>query len=140
MQTKGASLSERINISSGAKWEDIVGYSRAVRVGNVIEVAGTTAVDENGKVVGADDPYAQARFIFTKIEKALQQAGAGLHHVVRTRMFVTDISRWEEIGRAHGECFRAIKPVATMVEVKALISPELLVEIEVTAMVPGSPR
>jgi enamine deaminase RidA (YjgF/YER057c/UK114 family) len=109
-------------------------------VGNIIEVAGTTAVDENGEVVGAGDPYTQTRFIFTKIEKALQQAGAGLYHVVRTRMFVTDISRWEEIGRAHGECFRPIKPVATMVEVRALISPELLVEIEVTAMVPGSPR
>jgi enamine deaminase RidA (YjgF/YER057c/UK114 family) len=130
-------MSERVNISSGAKWEDIVGYSRAVKVGNVIEVAGTTAVDENGSVIGPGDPYAQARFIFTKIEKALQQAGASLRDVVRTRMFVTDISRWEEIGRAHGEFFRDVKPAATMVEVKALISSDLLVEIEATAMVSG---
>jgi enamine deaminase RidA (YjgF/YER057c/UK114 family) len=130
-------MSERVNISSSAKWEDIVGYSRAVKVGNVIEVAGTTAVDENGSVIGPGDPYAQARFIFTKIEKALQQAGASLRDVVRTRMFVTDISRWEEIGRAHGEFFRDVKPAATMVEVKALISSDLLVEIEATAMVSG---
>lgn len=125
---------KRINISSGAKWEDIVGYSRAVRIGNIIEVAGTTAVDENGQTVGAGNPYEQARFILAKIEQALLSAGATLEDVVRTRMFVTDIQQWEQIGQAHGEFFRKIKPVATMVEVKALISPELLVEIEATAI------
>ena len=121
---------KRLNISSGAKWEDIVGYSRAVRVGNVIEVAGTTAVDENGQVVGVNDPYEQTKFILAKIEKALIEAGATLRDVVRTRMFVTNISQWEDIGKAHGTYFREVKPVATMVEVKSLISPELLVEIE----------
>ena len=127
-------MTKRLNISSGAKWEDIVGYSRAVRMGNVIEVAGTTAVDENGQVVGLNDPYEQTRFILSKIEKALAQAGTTMKDVVRTRMFVTDISQWEEIGKAHGMYFKEIKPAATMVEVKALISPELLVEIEVTAI------
>ena len=127
-------MKDRTNISSGAKWEDVVGYSRAVRIGNVIEVAGTTSVDENGQVVGLNDPYEQTRFALSKIEKALQAAGAALEDVVRTRMFVTDISHWEEIGRAHGEFFRKIKPAATMVEVKALISPGLLVEIEATAI------
>ena len=127
-------MSNRINISSGAKWEDIVGYSRAVRVGNTIEVAGTTAVDEQGNVVGVNDAYEQTRFSLAKIEKALTAAGASLEDVVRTRMFVTDISKWEEIGRAHGEFFRTIKPAASMIEVKGLISPELLVEIEVTAI------
>ena len=128
-------MSKRINISSGAKWEDIVGYSRAVRVGNMVEVAGTTAVDENGQVVGANNPYEQTKFALSKIERALKEAGASLQDVVRTRMFVTDIRTWEEIGRAHGEFFRAIKPAATMVEVRALISPELLVEIEATAII-----
>lgn len=128
-------MSQRINISSGAQWEEIVGYSRAVRIGNVVEVAGTTAVDEQGNVVGMDDPGAQTQFILQKIEKALHQAGASLADVIRTRIFVTDISRWEEVGRAHGDFFRTIKPVATMVEVKALISPALLVEIEVSAVV-----
>lgn len=127
-------MSQRVNISSGAQWEEIVGYSRAVRIGHVVEVAGTTAVDEQGAVVGINDPGAQTRFILQKIEKALIQAGATLQDVIRTRIFVTDISRWEEIGRAHGDFFRTIKPVATMVEVKALISPELLVEIEVSAV------
>ena len=124
----------RKNFSSGAKWEDIVGYSRAVRVGNIIEVAGTTAVDGD-KIMGGNDAYAQTLFIFQKIEKALKQTGAEMKDVVRTRMFVTDISKWEEYGKAHGEIFREIKPVATMVEVKALINPLLLVEIEVTAIV-----
>lgn len=129
-----SSMTQRLNISSGAKWEDIVGYSRAVRIGNIIEVAGTTAVDENGDVVGVNDPYEQTRYALTKIEKALTQAGASMKDVVRTRMFVTDISRWEEVGRAHGLYFKEIKPAASMIEVKALISPELMVEIEVTAI------
>ena len=127
-------MAQRLNISSGAKWEDIIGYSRAVRVGNVIEVAGTAALDENGNVVGLNDPYQQTKFIFAKIEKALISAGATLKDVVRTRMFITDISRWKEIGKAHGEYFRDVKPVSTMVEVRSLISPELLIEIEVTAI------
>lgn len=128
-------MSGRTNISSGAKWENIVGYSRAVRIGNIVEVAGTTAVDENGQVVGVGDVYAQAKFILEKIERALNQAGAARTDVIRTRMFVTDISRWQEIGRAHGEFFHDIRPAATMVEVSALVSPELLVEIEVSAVV-----
>ena len=127
-------MNKRINISSGTKWEDIVGYSRAVRIGNMIEVAGTTAVDEKGQVVGLGDPGEQTKFILSKIEKALTSAGATLNDVVRTRMFVTNIADWETIGRAHGLYFKDIKPVATMVEVKSLISPELLVEIEVTAI------
>ncbi|NWG18391.1 MAG: RidA family protein [Chloroflexi bacterium] len=128
-------MSGRTNVSSGAKWENIVGYSRAVRIGNIVEVAGTTAVDENGQVVGAGDVYAQARYILEKIERALNQAGAARTDVIRTRMFVTDISQWQEIGRAHGEFFRDIRPAATMVEVSALVSPELLVEIEVSAVI-----
>lgn len=124
----------RINISSGSKWEDKVGYSRAVRVGDIVEVAGTTAV-ENGNVVGLNDAYFQTKVILQKIEKALIEAGASLKDVVRTRMFVTDISQWEKIGKAHGEFFRVIKPVTTMVEVKALIDPEMLVEIEATAII-----
>ncbi|MSP14519.1 MAG: RidA family protein [Chloroflexi bacterium] len=128
-------MSDRVNISSGVKWEDIIGYSRAVRVGATIEVAGTTAVDERGEVVGLDDPYRQAHYIFSKIEKALQQAGGTLADVVRTRMFVTDIRSWEEIGRAHGEYFQQIKPVATMVEIRALIDPRMLVEVEATAII-----
>ena len=127
-------MKKRINISSGTKWEDIVGYSRAVRIGNLIEVAGTTAVDEDGQVVGPGDPGEQTKFILSKIEKALTSAGAALHDVVRTRMFVTNIADWEAIGRVHGLYFKDIKPAATMVEVKSLISPELLVEIEVTAI------
>ena len=127
-------MSKRINISSGAKWEEIVGYSRAVRIGNIIEVAGTTAVDENCEVVGSGNPAEQTKFILSKIEKALASARASLKDVVRTRMFVTNIADWESIGRVHGLCFKGIKPVATMVEVRSLISPELLVEIEVTAI------
>ena len=127
-------MGERLNISSGAKWEDIIGYSRAVRVGNVIEVAGTTAVDESGNLVGADNPYEQTKFIIMKIERALLSAGATLKDIVRTRIFTTDISRWEEIGRAHGEFFSRIKPASTMVEVKSLINPELLVEIEASVV------
>ena len=128
-------MTNRLNISSGAKWEDIVGYSRAVLVGSHIEVAGTTAVDGNGQVVGIDDPYEQTRYTLAKIEKALIEAGAALKDVVRTRIFVTDITHWEEIGRAHGLYFRDVKPAATMVEIKSLISPEMLVEIEATAII-----
>ena len=127
-------MNKRINVSSGTKWEDIVGYSRAVRIGNMIEVAGTTAVDENGQVVGSGNPAEQTKFILSKIEKALTSVGATLKDVVRTRMFVTNIADWETIGRMHGLYFKDIKPVATMVEVRSLISPELLVEIEVTAI------
>ncbi len=125
-------MSERQNISSNSPWEDVVGYSRAVRVGNLIEVSGTTSVDGD-QIIGKGNVYEQTKFIFQKIEKALQQAGSGLQDVVRTRMYVTDISKWEEIGKAHAEFFSTIKPAATMVEVNALINPELLIEIEVTA-------
>jgi enamine deaminase RidA (YjgF/YER057c/UK114 family) len=131
-------MTKRLNISSGAKWEDIVSYSRAVRIGNLIEVAGTTAVDQDGQVVGRDDPYEQTRFILSKIEKAINAAGGTLEDVVRTRMFVTDIAHWEAIGRAHGEFFREIKPASTMLEVSALINPEFLVEIEATARLEAS--
>ncbi len=126
---------QRINVSSGAKWEDIVGYSRAVQVGNLIEVTGTVAVDENNLLVGKDDAYAQTKFIIEKIEMVLQKLGAELKDVVRTRMFVTDISRWEEYGKAHGEKFGQIKPCTSMIGVQALIAPEYLIEIEATAIV-----
>jgi enamine deaminase RidA (YjgF/YER057c/UK114 family) len=125
----------RQQVGSGSPWEDIVGYSRAVRVGNIIEVAGTTAMDGD-TLVGKEDVYAQTKFIFQKIGQALQQLGSSLNDVVRTRMFVTNISDWELVGKAHGEFFATIKPVATMVEVKALINNDLLIEIEVTAMIP----
>ncbi|RAT97247.1 RidA family protein [Brevibacillus sp. Leaf182] len=124
----------RKKVFTGSPWEPVVGYCRAIRVGNRIEVAGTTAM-KDGEVVGLDDAYEQTRFILETIEKALQELDADLSHVVRTRMFVTDISKWEDIGKAHGEFFREIQPVATMVEVKALIDPRLLVEIEVEAIV-----
>lgn len=126
---------ERTNYSSGAKWEDIVGYSRAVRVGNIIEVTGTVAVDENNQLVGKDDAYAQTKFIIEKIERVLKSAGSSLKDIVRTRMFVTDISRWEEYGKAHGEFFGQIKPCTSMIEVKGLIAPEYLIEIEATAII-----
>ncbi len=126
---------KRINYASGAKWEDIVGYSRAVKIGNWIEVTGTVAVDAGGKVVGENDAYAQTKFILQKIEKVLQEAGAGLQDVIKTTLYVTDISRWEEYGRAHGEFFRDIKPCATMVEVKGLIAPEYLIEIQASAYI-----
>lgn len=126
---------ERTNYSSGAKWEDIVGYSRAVKIGNTIEVTGTVAVDENSLLVAKDDAYGQTKFIIQKIEAVLQKAGASLKDVVRTRMFVTDISRWEEYGKAHGEFFATIKPCTSMIEVKGLIAPEYLIEIEATAII-----
>ena len=127
-------MTSRTNISSGAIWEDKVGYSRAVRVGNVIEVSGTVASDEKGEVMGRDNAYEQTKYILRKIEKALQQAGASLQDVVRTRMFVTDISRFEEYGKAHGEVFSTIKPCTSLLEVKALVAPEYLIEIEATAI------
>jgi enamine deaminase RidA (YjgF/YER057c/UK114 family) len=125
---------ERINYSSGVKWEDIVGYSRAVKVGNIIEVTGTVSVDENSNLVGGNDAYEQTRFILEKIEAVLQRAGASMKDVVRTRMFVTDIRRWEEYGKAHGEVFNQIKPCTSMIEVKGLINPAYLIEIEATAI------
>lgn len=124
----------RQSISSGAKWEDTVGYSRAVRAGNVIEVSGTVAVGEDGGVVGGNSIYEQACRSIQIIEKALQQLGGSLNDVVRTRLFVTDISQWEEAGKAHGQFFKNIKPATSMIEVKALISPEFLIEIEATAI------
>ncbi len=128
-------MSSRQNISSGAKWESIVGYSRAVRVGNTVEVTGTVATDTSGNLVWKDNPFEQTKFILQKIEGVLKQAGASLSDVVRTRMFVTDISRWEEYGKAHGEFFSIIRPCTTMVEVSKLIEPEYMIEIEATAII-----
>lgn len=127
-------MQRRLNISSGAVWEDRVGYSRAVRIGNIIEISGTTSVDGD-MLIGKDDLYAQTKYIFLKIEKALHNAGAQMSDVVRTRIYVTDISKWEEAGRAHAEFFKDIKPATTLIEVSRLIHPDLLVEIEVSALI-----
>ena len=128
-------MSDRTLISSGTIWEKKYGYSRAVRIGNLIAVAGTTAVDESGTVMGAGDPGAQARFIYQKIGRALAEAGASMQDVFRVRTFITDIDRWEDVARVQGEMFAEIRPAATLVEVSALVSPDLLVEIEVDAIV-----
>jgi len=125
----------RENFSTGTKWEPIVGYSRAVKMGNMIFVTGTTATDEKGEVVGEGDMYAQAKQALANIERVLTRAGATMKDVVRTRMFITDISRWEEVGRAHAEHFRDVRPATTMVEVSKLIDQRMLVEIEADAVV-----
>mgnify|MGYP005708613965 CR=1 FL=1 len=130
-------LTDRSNYSSGAPWESIAGYSRAVRIGNIIEVAGTTAVDTEGQVVGAGDISKQTYYIFKKIRNALNDAGSNMSDVIRTRMYLTDINDWETVARVHGDIFSDIKPVSTLVEVSGLIDEELLIEIEVSAVVSG---
>lgn len=125
---------KRKNFSGGAVWEDIVGYSRSVRIGNIIEISGTTAVVDN-KVAGVNDPYIQTKTILEKIKKVLEEAGASLADVIRTRMFVTDISKWQQYAKAHQEYFGKIKPATSMIEIKSLIDPDMMIEIEVSAVV-----
>lgn len=131
-------MTKRLNISTGTPWESVVGYSRAVRVGNLVYLSGTTASDEHGNVIGIGDAAAQTEYVIRKIEKALKDCGASLKDVVRVRMFVTDISQWEAIGRMHGSFFGDIRPVSTMVEVSKLIDPNHLIEIEVDAVITDS--
>ncbi len=131
-------MDQKQHYFSGTKWEPIVGYSRAIRIGNQIFVTGTTATNEQGEIAGVGDAYAQTVQVIQNIERALKALGGELKDVVRTRMFVTDIARWEEFGRAHGEFFREIKPCATMVEVRRLIDDRMLIEIEVDAVILGS--
>jgi len=129
-------MKKRTTIKSPTVWEERLGYSRAVRVGNMVFVAGTTAVNDFGEVVGRGDSYEQSKYVFEKIAKALNEAGAEMKHVVRTRMYMSDIRCWEHVGKAHAEVFAGIRPAATMVEVNHLIHPDLLVEIEVEAVIP----
>ena len=139
--TKAARDSDRVRYSSGSVWEPVVGYSRAVRVGALVHVSGTTATGPRGNIVGDADPYLQTQVALANIARALVAVGSGLDDVVRTRIYVTDISKWEQIGRAHGEVFGNIRPTTSMVQVSALISPEMLVEIEAEAVVgPRQPR